>query len=140
MGDDTGVAVPSVIWNDSVRYMWYGGFDGIFGRTGLAIDTLYSGVIKNNNTLFPHKMILQGNYPNPFNPITTIHYSLPTKSFVTLKIFDVLGKKIVVLVNGNQQANEYRIKWDATNHTTGIYYYVLQSGNKIKIGKMLLLK
>jgi hypothetical protein len=80
------------------------------------------------------------NYPNPFNPITTIAYELPTTSFVTLTVYNVIVKKVSTLVNETRSAGRYSIQFDASNLSSGLYFYHLQAGNKSFIKKMLLLK
>ena len=72
---------------------------------------------------------MEQNYPNPFNPTTTIQYSIPnvasgfSLSKVQLKIYDLLGREVVELVNENQSAGNYEVKFDASNLTSGIYFY-----------------
>ena len=80
------------------------------------------------------------NYPNPFNPTTTISYQLSTDSYTTLKVFDELGKEVATLVDGNVAAGNYSVKFDASQLSSGIYFYHLKSGTKDFTKKMLLLK
>lgn len=80
------------------------------------------------------------NYPNPFNPETMIKYQIPVKSFVSLKVFDVLGKEVALLVNQENEAGLHEVKFDASTLSSGIYFYVLQSGNFTSNKKLLLLK
>jgi len=80
------------------------------------------------------------NYPNPFNPTTIIHYQLPADGSVTLKIYDMLGKEIAVLVNGHKLAGYYNVTFDASNLASGIYIYTIQANNFIQSKKMLLVK
>ena len=83
------------------------------------------------------------NYPNPFNPSTTIKFSVPKsaeKEFVKLEIFDVLGTKVATLVNGYKNAGVYRIQYDASNLSSGIYLYKLSVGEKTDVRRMTLLK
>ncbi len=86
------------------------------------------------------KFELYQNYPNPFNPETVIRYQLPTKSFVSLKIFDVLGKEVAVLVNEENEAGFHQLKFDGSKLSSGIYFYILQAGNFSSGKKLLLLK
>ena len=83
---------------------------------------------------------LSQNYPNPFNPISTITYQIPELSDVTLKVYDVLGSEISTLVNNENQLGRYEVKFDATNLSSGIYYYKLQSGTYAETRKMMLMK
>lgn len=82
------------------------------------------------------------NYPNPFNPKTTISYAIPEKSKITLKIYDILGREIVLLENKEQSAGEYEIEFDASkyNLSSGVYLYELKSQNFRAAKKMLLAK
>lgn len=83
---------------------------------------------------------LNQNYPNPFNPSTIIKYEIPSNSFVTLKIYDVLGKEVAKLVNQNENAGLYSIYFDASKLASGIYYYRIKAGNFMQTKKMILLK
>lgn len=80
------------------------------------------------------------NYPNPFNPSTNIEYKIPSNGFVSLKVFDILGKELVSLVNKQQDAGTYSVQFDASNLSSGLYFYQLRSGDFIEHKKMLLLK
>ncbi len=83
---------------------------------------------------------LAQNYPNPFNPTTTIQYSIPEASHVSLKVFDVLGKEVAVLVNQEQTAGIYTSNFDASNLTSGIYFYTLTANNFTATKKLMLVK
>lgn len=83
---------------------------------------------------------LEQNYPNPFNPSTTIKFSLPVSSFVTLKIFDSLGSEISTLVSEKLIAGTHKIDWDASNLTSGIYFYRLAANDFVNTKKLILLK
>jgi hypothetical protein len=80
------------------------------------------------------------NYPNPFNPTTQISYSLPKSGFVSLKVYDVLGREVTTLVNQNQNSGSYNITFNASNLSTGVYFYKLDAGDFLSIKKMLLVK
>ncbi|GBD92227.1 hypothetical protein BMS3Abin04_02962 [bacterium BMS3Abin04] len=93
----------------------------------------------------PLKFELSQNYPNPFNPSTTIKYEIPNVTTqnlasVQLKVYDILGREVATLVNKNQSPGNYEVVWDASNFTSGIYFYRLTAGNKISVKKMMLLK
>jgi Secretion system C-terminal sorting domain len=88
----------------------------------------------------PEKFALEQNYPNPFNPETTIKYALPYNSFVTLKVYDVLGAEIASLVNEEQTGGEHTITFKANNLSSGIYFYSLITANYKETKKMLLTK
>ncbi len=89
---------------------------------------------------FPINYSLSQNYPNPFNPTTTIKYQIPELSFVTLKVYDVLGKEVTTLVNEEKPAGEYEVKFNATGLPSGIYFYRLHAGNYVETKKMVLMK
>ena len=79
-------------------------------------------------------------YPNPFNPSTTIKYQVPDISFVTLKVFDVLGSEKIILVNEEKEAGSYSVEFNATTLPSGIYFYRLQAGDFVETKKMVLMK
>ncbi len=80
------------------------------------------------------------NYPNPFNPTTNIQFDIPKSSYVKLKIFDMLGKEITTLVNDRLQAGSYRVNWNASQYSNGVYYYNITAGDFSKTRKMILIK
>ncbi|MCX6165285.1 MAG: T9SS type A sorting domain-containing protein [Ignavibacteriae bacterium] len=86
------------------------------------------------------KFELSQNYPNPFNPTTNIKYQIAKNSFVTLKIYDVLGKEIVTIVNENQTPGSYSIDFNATQYPSGIYFYKIYADNFTDVKKMILMK
>ena len=88
----------------------------------------------------PDKFILYNAYPNPFNPVTNISYSIPAYGFVSLVIYNSLGQKVVDLVSMYQHAGTYNANFNADNLSSGIYYYKLQYNNYISTKKVLLLK
>jgi hypothetical protein len=80
------------------------------------------------------------NYPNPFNPTTTINYQLPADGMVTLKIYDILGKEVATLVNDNRQAGSYNVVFDASRLTSGMYIYTIRANGYVQSKKMILMK
>jgi len=92
------------------------------------------------NTLNPSEFMLYDNYPNPFNPSTTIRYSIPEASFTTLSVYDALGNEVSFLVNESKSVGTYEVEFNATNLSSGIYYYTLQSGSFSSTKKMILTK
>jgi hypothetical protein len=83
---------------------------------------------------------LSQNYPNPFNPTTTISYSIKENDLVQLKVYDILGREVAVLVNEDQKSGSYQITFNASNLPSGIYFYKLTSGNFTETKKLILLK
>ncbi|MFA6978652.1 MAG: YCF48-related protein [Ignavibacteriaceae bacterium] len=120
------------------------------GDSGTILFTSNGGVtgVDEDEPSIPDKFQLFQNYPNPFNPSTVISYRLAVNSYVTLKVYDVLGNEVATLVNEEQQTGKYSITFDATNYhqlTTnklsgGVYYYRLQAGNFIETKGMIYLK
>lgn len=88
----------------------------------------------------PKQFSLGQNYPNPFNPTTTISYNLPVSGFVSLKIFDLLGKEITALVNESKEPGIYSATFDASKLVSGIYFYRLSAGEFIQTKKLILMK
>jgi hypothetical protein len=83
---------------------------------------------------------LSQNYPNPFNPATTISFDVKDKGMVTLKVFDILGNEVAILVNDELNSGSYNMNFDASSFTSGVYFYELQSGPFRDVKKMLLVK
>jgi len=101
--------------------------------------------VKDEKEIIHEKFLLNQNYPNPFNPTTTIKYIIPIvktthELSLQLKVYDVLGKEVVALVNEKKSSGVYEVEFDASELTTGIYFYTLSSGNFVQTKKMLLLK
>ncbi len=88
----------------------------------------------------PKEFTLYQNYPNPFNPTTHIRYSVPEKSYVTLKVYDALGSEITTLVKGEKPEGIYEVEFNASKLSSGIYFYELRSNNNVITKKMILLK
>jgi hypothetical protein len=88
----------------------------------------------------PDKFSLNQNYPNPFNPSTTIEFQLPKETFVTLKVYNILGKEVASLVNEQKAAGVHKINFDASVLPSGLYIYKISTGNFEQTRKMLLLK
>jgi hypothetical protein len=83
---------------------------------------------------------LYQNYPNPFNPTTTITYQIPTEGKVLLKVFDILGKEVAVLVDEYKSEGRYSVDFDGSNLPSGIYFYTLKAGNYVSTKKLILMK
>jgi hypothetical protein len=92
------------------------------------------------NFIFANDYRLSQNYPNPFNPITTIEYQIPKSTFVTIKVYDVLGKEVVTLVNEEKPAGIHEVNFEPKDLTSGLYLYKISAGGFEQTRKMLLLK
>lgn len=100
-------------------------------------------IITYNNlvsTEVPKDYALYQNYPNPFNPVTNIKYDLPQNSFVSIKVYDVTGKLVDVLINENLTAGRYEVVWNASPYASGVYFYRIEAGDFKQTKKMLLIK
>ena len=93
-----------------------------------------------HSLLEPSNWELDQNYPNPFNGTTTISYSIPKSCYVTIEVYDVLGKKISKLVDDGKSAGSYKIEFDGSKYTSGVYFYRMQAGDYIETKKLILLK
>ena len=96
--------------------------------------------VKNNKSPTIFTYLLNQNYPNPLNPFTTIKYQIPELSFVTIKIYDVLGNEIETLVNEEKPAGTFAITWNAERLTSGVYFYQLKTGSFVETKTMILMK
>jgi hypothetical protein len=103
--------------------------------------------IRNPNSQTPEKYSIAQNYPNPFNPVTKIQYQIPMSSFVTLKVYDILGHEIAELVNQKQNSGTYEVIFDGTNLASGVYFYEIvarqsgsSTGSYVERKKMVLIK
>lgn len=114
--------------------------------TGGFVDTTQCVVqpatgIPGKPEVVPQNVILQQNYPNPFNPETQIEFSIGTAETVSLRIFDLSGREVATLLNGILLAGVHTVSFDASNFTSGVYFYVLRTGSGVfRTGKMQLVK
>jgi hypothetical protein len=132
---------PRVLFEGKKFQMWYIGVDATFGiRIGYASADVTTTVAVRESGREATKYALHNNYPNPFNPSTTIRYTLPKAQFVTLKIFNLAGQEVVILVNRQQDAAEHSIQWQAENLPSGVYMYRLQAGEFSETKKMILMR
>lgn len=88
----------------------------------------------------PQKFSLSQNYPNPFNPTTVISYVLPAASEVTLEVFDMLGRRVAVLVDGTETAGRHEVRFDAGNLSSGVYIYRIRASQFVQTRQMVLVK
>jgi|WetSurMetagenome_2_1015567.scaffolds.fasta_scaffold01553_13 photosystem II stability/assembly factor-like uncharacterized protein len=112
--------------NSKLYYTSNGGFGGIVG-----VDEVSEQ---------PINYFLSQNYPNPFNPNTVIQYQIPELSLVTITVYDLLGREVAILVNEEKPAGNYKIEFNASSLTSGVYYYQIKSGNFTQTKKMILLR
>ena len=114
----------------------------IFAACG---DTVYRSIqtvtsVKESHIVVPSQFVLYQNFPNPFNPSTIISYLLPSNTIVSLGIYDVLGRKILTLVDGPQSKGMHSVTFDGAQLASGVYFYRLAAGNQVLTKEMVLLK
>jgi len=109
------------------------------GATNVNLNYIFTDV-KERTTGIPQSYSLSQNYPNPFNPTTNINYDIPNESFVNITVYDYLGREVITLVNREQKAGKYVVSFDATNLSSGIYFYKITSNEFVQTKKMILLK
>ena len=113
----------------------------IAGDGGTILKTTDGGLfVNNNNNSIPDKFALHQNYPNPFNPSTTITFDLPNSGFVSLIVYDILGREVAILLKKELKAGSYTGEWNAGDYNSGIYFYRLKAGDYVETRKMVLLK
>ena len=133
-----------VCFTDSITGTVVGDNGTIFHTTTGGV----TGIIDNSAKSLPGQFALEQNYPNPFNPTTNISYSLPRNGFVTLKVFDILGREVRTLVNERQSTGNHSVTFDASDLASGVYFYRLIArpmgthsvGNFVDAKKLVLLK
>jgi hypothetical protein len=131
--------------NGGSTYQWYVEVDdGLTTKTGpiwsFSTDAVLSAELPSYTSQVPQDFTIEQNYPNPFNPTTTIKYKISEFTFVTLKIFNLLGKELITLVNEEKPIGSYEVKFDGTSLPSGTYFYRLQAGSFVETRKMLLMK
>lgn len=145
------ITVRNLVWNSGTSQFDTTSVTTILNpkRWSLRIleSTVPSGIeVKELTIITPDDYVLEQNYPNPFNPTTTIRFSLPVKSYISLKVYDMLGKEVATLINNQEMNNgSFEVEWDGTNNfgnkvASGNYVAELRYGNFSKSVKMTLLK
>jgi len=143
--------ISVTINNDKIFFVWSDLRDGNKGYDiyGNIYDlNVITGVKEpDTNDKLPNSFSLLQNYPNPFNPTTTIHYTIPTNvenvKFVfstKLTVYNTLGEEVTTLVNKTQNPGNYKVTFDASNLSSGVYYYQLKRGSLVKTKKMIIMK
>lgn len=111
--------------------------DATVHYTDAILVDILAGVKDDNQ---PLRFSLEQNFPNPFNPSTTIRYSISSAELVSLKVYNIIGQEVATLVNEVKQAGRYAITWNASGMASGVYYYKLKSGKSVETHKLVLLK
>ncbi len=149
-----GGGQPRVVMSSAAVHIVWATGNGSIGnriRTWYRRGTFLSTGVSEQPKEIPAESMLSQNYPNPFNPGTIINYQLArqemnhggsttTSNWVTLKVFDLLGREVVTLVNEKKEAGEHTVEWNAENVPSGVYYYRLVIGNRMETRKAILIK
>ena len=114
--------------------------DGVLNSWSLQITLDSPNDIEEEDNLTPDDFVLYQNYPNPFNPSTVINFYLPVSGDVTLKVYDILGREVVTLLNETKNAGSYDVTFNAGGLASGIYLYRIQAGSFVETKKMILLR
>lgn len=123
----SGIIARQYVQEFSKRYKESGGSSTITG-------------VEEQKSDMPASYKLSQNYPNPFNPTTNFQFQIPTAGVVTIKVYDILGREVAVLLNDVKPAGTYTLTWNASHVSSGVYFYRLQSKNTMLNRKMLILK
>ncbi|MFZ0389799.1 MAG: S8 family serine peptidase [Calditrichia bacterium] len=142
-GGSSEMFVYDVPGNATADQQWFT-LQGNYQRTG-NYQEIFTSIAQPGITQFPQEYRLEPNYPNPFNPVTTIAFQVPQKSTVKLEIFNILGQKIRTLVNDVRDAGRHTVRWDGTNDAgyqmpSGVYIYRMESEDFVQTSKMMLMK
>ena len=118
----------------SMRDLYVNGAINAWTNNGVEIITL------STTPVIPDAVSLNDSYPNPFNPSTTISFSIPTEMNVDLKIYDISGRVVGELMSGVQSQGLYEITWDANSYASGLYFVKLVAGTEMHTQKIMLIK
>lgn len=149
--DDRYAAGPSVLRFGETYHLYYFGYSGTRFQIGLAVDSTAVGGIEDGtpDVQVPHVFSLEQNHPNPFNPTTTIAFTVPDDPpgthRVTLSVYDIRGRKLVNLVDADYEPGIHRVVWNGRDSlgvqaASGIYLYTLTCGNRVSTRKMVILE
>ncbi len=132
----------SILYANTLYYWRVRGIGnaGVVGEWSDVWNFMIGNTTSVDENKIPTEFKLEQNYPNPFNPTTVISYQLPAPSNVKITVYDVLGKKIAMLVNSEKAAGRYQTSFSASNLSAGLYFYTIQAGNFSATKKMILIK
>jgi hypothetical protein len=105
----------------------------IFGASGI-------GSVKERDNFIPEEYSLSQNYPNPFNPVTHLEFGISKLGFVSLKVFDIIGREVKILINEIKPAGSYKVEFDGSNFASGVYFYRLEASDFVQTKRMVLIK
>jgi hypothetical protein len=112
------------------------------GDSGVILHTSNGGLtgIEDRYERLPAEFMLEQNYPNPFNPTTNVRFSIPYRQWVTLNVYDILGREVATLVNGAMPPGSHIVRFDAAGLSSGVYWYRMCAGDYMRARKLLVLK
>lgn len=126
--DNFRLLTPCVMFENNLYKMWYTGSNDVTWRIGYATTDPTVDVDEKSN-LLPESFTLLQNYPNPFNPSTIISWQSPISSWQTLKVYDLLGKEVAILVDEFKTAGSYEVEFNASQLSSGVYFYTLSTSD-----------
>jgi hypothetical protein len=144
LGTGTGLSkegiIAYVLFNEKAAGNHNASIESVIARNSgnLDLDVNFAGM--NTGVGVPTTFNLSQNYPNPFNPVTKIEYALPNDAKVSIKIYDMLGREVSVLVNDVQKAGYYKLDWNGSSLASGSYFYRMVAGDFVAVKKMMLIK
>ena len=118
-------------------YAFVAGAFGVFRRP---LSQILTSVHEAPDAEMPHRLLLAQNYPNPFNPTTTIEFSLPKDGFMSLKVYNIVGEEVAILVSQEMKAGTFRTQWDAGHVASGVYFYRLATASSVQTKKLIVTK
>jgi photosystem II stability/assembly factor-like uncharacterized protein len=135
--------VPAGKLQISIKYFWRVNASNSFATGPWSLVWNFQTLITNAGTIgneIPKAFRLYDNYPNPFNPVTKIKFDLPVNSMVRLKVFDITGREVANLINGEVKAGTYEYQFNAGNLSSGMYFYKIETGSFTDVKRMVLIK
>ena len=123
------------VFNPRVNNLYYQEFYARFRGAGGEIIG-----IQNISSEIPSSFSLSQNYPNPFNPVTNLEFGISDLGFVSLEVYDVLGKEVAMLVNEKLSPGKYKVEFDGSGFSSGVYFYRLTAGDFTETKRMMLVK
>ena len=125
--------------HDQVYYYAVSAFDHN-GNESVLSDIVYVNPLEIDDMILPDEYVLYNAYPNPFNPVTYIKYSIPENTDVSIRIYGINGNMIEELYNGNQVVGTYNLSWEAVDQTSGLYFVKMTANSFTKTQKLMLVK